>query len=64
MPDWEFLVAQLIGKTLSQISGVGDRWLFLRIKAMLQSGELIAVSAATVDHPYSGIVKRSNEIAM
>lgn len=64
MPDGEFKVAQLIGKTLSQISGVGDRWLFLRIKAMLQSGELIAVSAATEDHPYSGVVKRSNEIAV
>jgi len=64
MPDREFKVAHLIGKTLSQISGVGDRWLFLRIKAMLQSGELIAVSAATEDHPHSGVVKRSNEITM
>ena len=64
MPDGEFKVAELIGKTLSQISGVGDRWLFLRIKAMLQSGELIAVSAATEDHPYSGVVKRSNEITV
>jgi len=60
IPDGEFKVAQLIGKTISQISGVGDRWLFLRIQAMLQSGELIAVSAATGDHPYSGVVKRSN----
>lgn len=64
MPEGEFKVAQLIGKTLSQISGVGDRWLFLRIKAMLQSGELIEVSATTEDHPYSGVVKRSNEIAV
>ncbi|MTI62183.1 MAG: DUF1835 domain-containing protein [Firmicutes bacterium] len=64
MPDGEFKVAQLISKTLSQISGVGDRWLFLRIQAMLQSGELITVSAATGDHPYSEIVKRSNEIVV
>jgi len=64
IPDGEFKVAQLIGKTLSRISGVGDRWLFLRIQAMLQSGELIAVSAATGDHPYSEVVKRSNEIVM
>lgn len=58
MPDGEFKVAKLIGKTLSKISGVGDRWLFLRIQTMLQSGELITVSAATEDHPYSEVVKR------
>lgn len=62
MPDGEFMVARLIGKTLSQVSCVGDRWLFLRIQAMLQTGELIAVSAATGDHPYSGVVKRSNGV--
>lgn len=62
MPDGEFKVAQLIGKTLGQISGVGDRWLFLRIQAMIQSGELIEVLAATGDHPYSGVVKRNSEI--
>ncbi len=59
MPDGEFKIAQLIGKTLGQIPGVGDRWLFLRIQAMLGSGELITVSAATEDHPYSEVVKRS-----
>jgi hypothetical protein len=64
MPDGEFKVAQPIGKTLSQISGIGDRWLFLRIQAMLQSGELITVSETTVDHPYSEVVKRSNEIVV
>jgi hypothetical protein len=60
MPDGEILVAKLIGKTLSEIPGVGDRWLFLRMQAMLQSGELVLVSAATEDHPYSGVVKRNN----
>ncbi len=62
MPDGEFKVAQLIGKTLGQISGVGDRWLFLRIQAMIQSGELIEVSAATEGHPYSGVIKRNSKI--
>ncbi len=60
MLDGEFKVAQLIGKTLGQISGVGDRWLFLRIQVMLRSGELITVSEATEDHPYSGVVRRNN----
>jgi hypothetical protein len=64
MPDGEFKVAQLIGKTLGQIPGVGDQWLFLRIQAMLQTGELIVVSAATGDYPYSEVVKRSNVIAV
>lgn len=64
MPDGEFMVAKLIGKTLNQISSVGDRWFFLRIQAMLQTEELIAVSAATGDHPYSGVVKRSNQITV
>jgi hypothetical protein len=63
MQDGEFRVVQLIGQTLCQIPGVGDHWLFLRIQAMLQSGELITVSAATEDHLYSAVVKRSNEIA-
>ncbi|MDD3169804.1 MAG: DUF1835 domain-containing protein [Eubacteriales bacterium] len=56
-PDGECKVAMLIGKTLSQIPGVGDRWLFLRIQSMLQTGELIMVSAASEDHPYSGVIK-------
>lgn len=60
IPDGEFMIARLIGKTLGQITGVGDRWLFLRIQAMLETGELIEVSAATGDHPYSGVVKRSH----
>jgi hypothetical protein len=64
MPDGDFKVVQLIGKTLSQIPGVGDRWLFLRIQAMLQSGELIAASAATEDHPYSEVVKRNKKIVV
>ncbi|HEX3019246.1 MAG TPA: DUF3658 domain-containing protein [Chitinispirillaceae bacterium] len=58
MPEGEFIVAKLIGKTLGQLSGVGDRWLYLRIQAMLESGELVQVSAPTDDHPYSGVVKR------
>lgn len=44
---------------LNQIPGVGDRWLFLRIQAMMKSGELIEVSAAISDHPYSGVVNNA-----
>ncbi|WP_312369518.1 DUF3658 domain-containing protein [Lachnoclostridium sp.] len=62
LSDGEIKVAQLIGKTLSQIPGVGDRWLFLRIRAMIESGELIEISMGTGDHPYSGVVKRRNKM--
>jgi hypothetical protein len=64
MPVGKFKVRQLIGKTLSQISGVSDRWLYLRIQVMLQSGELIMVAAAAVDQPCSEVVKRSNGTVM
>ena len=60
MPEEELKVARLIGNTLSQIPGVGDLWLFLRIQAMLRSGELILVSEAADGHPYSAVIKRSN----
>jgi hypothetical protein len=58
MPEGKFVVARLIGKTLGQLSGVTGRWLYLRVLAMLKSGELVQVSAPTQDHPYSGVVKR------
>ncbi len=58
MPEGEFKMAWLIGSTLGQIPGVGDRWLFLRVQKMLETGELIRVSGATEDHPYSEVVKR------
>lgn len=61
IPEGEFRVAQLIGRTLNQIPGVIDSWLFLRVQAMIQSGELIKISVVSDDHPYSGVVKRSCE---
>lgn len=62
MPDSEFRVGQLIGKTLNQIAGVGDNWLFLRIQAMIKSGALLEVSASTDDHPYSRVIKRNTAL--
>lgn len=58
MPDGDFRVAQLIGKTLANLPGAGDRWFFLRISAMIRSGELVVVQEATDDHPYSAVIKR------
>jgi len=58
LPDGDFKVAWVIGKALNQMPGVGDRWLYLRTHAMVQSGELIEVAPPTYDHPYSGIMKK------
>lgn len=58
IPNGEFVCAMLVGKALIQVPGVGDRWLYLRIEKMIKDGELIEVSPATGDHPYSAILKR------
>lgn len=61
LSDEPLKIGQLIGKTLAQIPGVGDRWLFFRIRAMIESGELIELSMGTGDHPYSEIIKRKDK---
>ncbi|WP_343208804.1 DUF1835 domain-containing protein [Anaerolentibacter hominis] len=60
MPEGEFKMAQLIGKTLGAMPGVGGRWLYLRILAMIQSGELIEVRTPSGDQPYSGILTKGD----
>jgi hypothetical protein len=59
IPDGEFRIAQLIGRTLGLTPGIGDLWLYLRVEAMLQKGELVMVSPAGDDHHYQAVVKRS-----
>ena len=63
MPEGQFNIAHLIGNTLNNMPSIGDQWLYQRIQAMLQSGELVMVSAAIGDHHYSAVVKRYNENA-
>ena len=59
MLEGEFIMARIIGNTLVRMPGVSDRWLFLRINAMIDNGELIEVSPASEDHPYSAMLRRS-----
>ncbi len=59
LPDGEFRVALAIGKTLMRMPGVGDRWLFLRLQAMVRAGELTEVSGPKGDSPYSGTMRRA-----
>lgn len=54
-------IGQLIGKIIGQVPGVGDCLLYLRIEALIQSGELIKLSVGTGDHPYSVVIKRNDE---
>ena len=58
MPEGEFTIAMLIGRTLNYTPGIGDLWLYIRAESMLQSGELVMVREA-VDHHYSAIVRRN-----
>lgn len=63
MPECECKIAVLLGKTLMQIPEIGDRWLYLRIKAMIKSGELLAVTGKeNLDHPYSQTIKRNSAL--
>jgi hypothetical protein len=57
--EGEFKCAMLLGKTLIQVPGVGDRWLYLRILKMIEDGELIEISPPTDDWPYSAVLKRA-----
>lgn len=63
MSNKECTIAQLIGTALGKIAGVGDQWLYLRIKYMLNEGELIMVKSAKTDHPYSQVINRRKETA-
>ncbi|NLO37440.1 MAG: DUF1835 domain-containing protein [Clostridiaceae bacterium] len=54
MPDRAFHAAQLIGRALLALPGVGDGWLYLRMQVMVAAGELEQLAPAEPDHPYSG----------
>lgn len=58
IPEGEFKAALLIGRTLGKLPGVSDRWLYLRIQAMVESGELFEVAPAMDDHPYSATFRQ------
>lgn len=59
LPEGTFTAAWPIGRTLSLMPGVGDRWLYLRLMAMVRCGELIEVAGPTDDHPYSGTFRKA-----
>lgn len=63
MPEGEWKIAGLLGKTLIQIPGVGDRWLYLRLQEMIKSGVLLEVSNKEgQDHPYSQTIMMNSKL--
>lgn len=59
LPEGDFSAALVLGRTLNQIPGVGDGYLYLRLCEMVASGELQEVAPPDDDHPYSGILRKS-----
>ena len=60
IPEGKFVCALAIGKTLPELAGVSDAWLFLRIMNMIENGELTELARAKKDHPYSGVLIKSS----
>lgn len=60
LPEGEFVAAKAIGQALTQLLGVGDRWLFLRMQRMLAEGTLAQVRPPREDHPYSAVLRRAD----
>ena len=53
MPEGPFLMARLIGEALGYYNvGVGDGWYALRIRAMIDRGELKVVEPGDGRQPY------------
>lgn len=51
-------VASVLLKTRTALSGVGIGWLYLRLRAMLEAGELSLAEAEDPERPYSAKIRR------
>lgn len=61
IPQGEFVLAVVIGRTLSALPGVSDRTVFLRLKAMEARGELDCIAPPEDDNPYCGIYRKKQQ---
>ena len=60
LPEGEFVLAHVIGKTLADLPCVGDRPLYLRLKAMEARGEITLVTPAEKDDtPYAAVYRKA-----
>lgn len=60
IPKGEFPINKLISMAFMQVPCVNDYYLYSRVKAMIESGELVIVSSTADIHPYSDVVKLSD----
>lgn len=60
IPNGDFVAAVVIGNTLLRVPGVSAQWLFMRLQAMLDTGELMAVALPKGGNPYGGIMRRKD----
>lgn len=58
VPEEQFTVAQLLGNTLLRGPGIDVWWLFQRIQAMVEKGELREIKPPEGENPFSGIMKK------
>lgn len=59
IPDAPFLMARLIGDAIGRYQlGISDGWYALRIRAMIDRGELKVVSPGDGQHPYGMILSK------
>ena len=49
-----------IGRTLIRVPGVSAQWLLMRLQAMADDGELVAVAPSEDENPYGGIMRRKD----
>ena len=60
LPEGKFVLAHVIGKTLADLPCVGDRPLYLRLKAMEARGEITLVTPAEKDDtPYAAVYRKA-----
>lgn len=60
IPDGDFLTAVAIGRTLLRVKGVSAQWLFMRLQAMADAGDLEEVAPSKDENPYSGVMRRKD----
>lgn len=58
LPEEPVKMAQVLVGALTALPGVGDGWLYRRLLAMLETGELREIAPGDGKHPYSAMIQR------
>jgi hypothetical protein len=61
IPEGEFLMGRLIGNVLGKYGlGISDGWIALRLKQMIEEGQLRVVAVRDEHHPYGKMLAKVN----